>query len=193
MTAPPRTNGLVFLSLVIALGCAEGPPPSPPPPTQPGVTRGDARTHDELTNSDTPNVSQPLELLGRGVGRMTVDEFKNSVAAESVDWFEDPNSPRASAAQREGGTFAGKPVKDVSYSFYEGVLLSIHLAPVNEGDTRSFREHLTEKYGVPDELPPLSVWRDDRATLFLVEGRDLLLFDRPLGRRTTANPTEPRR
>jgi hypothetical protein len=200
MTHQSGSIRLAQLSLEVVLGCtvfcfwgcAEGPPtPSAPKelagPAQPAKMSGSAKTHDELIDSDTPNVSKPLELRGYRVGLMTLDEFKKTVAADAAEWFEDPTSPKASATLRDGGMFADKPVKKVSFSFYEGVLLSIHMAPVSSGDTRSFRDHLTEQYGPPDELSPLSVWRDDRATLFLVENRDLLLFDRAIGRKTAAD------
>ena len=194
MTSRLQTSSLAHLILVMAFGCGEGPPAAPvagqagpPAMASPGKAPGAAKTHDELTDSDTPNVSQPLELLGQQVGSLTLEEFKKTVPPEGAEWFEEPGSPKASAKLRDGGTFAGKPVKDVSYSFYDGVLLSIHLAPVTSSDAGWIRDQLAEKYGPPDELAPLSVWRDDRATLFLVENRDLLLFDRRLGRKTVTD------
>lgn len=191
MTHLTWTIRLALLSLVTALGCAPAPPAPPSSKGVAGSTQGapSAKTHDQLTDSDEPNVREPLELLGQRVGVLTLAEFKTQVAGKNVEWFEDPHSPKASAKLLDGGTFAGKPVKEVAYSFYDGVLLSIHLAPLQGSDTEAFREHLAAEYGSPDELAPLSVWRDERATLFLVKDRDLLLFDRALGRKTVTDGT----
>lgn len=196
MPHPLRMNRLAMLFLAATLGCMPV-PPAPKESAGPAGTASPAKggvaakTHDELTDSDQPNVREPLELRGHRVGVMTLDEFRKIVPVDSAEWFEDPHSPKASAKLHDGGMFAGKPVKEVAYSFYDGVLLSIHLAPVHVGDAQGFRNHLAEKYGPPDELAPLSVWRDDRATLFLVKDRDLLLFDRALGRKTVADGKTP--
>ena len=193
-------NRIALLACIVLAGCPKASVPdaaieSPAPTAASGALRREPPTLEQLPPdfnlnaiwmSDVVNSTSPLEIRGRQVGELSVEQFSKEIGDGAVDWLPVQDERERVAFLKEPGTLADRELLAMSFSFYDGVLSQIAMTPRRDSDSSWIRDRLTEKFGAPEvPVKDYAVWRDKNATLE-IEPHNVMLFSREIARKKEA-------